>query len=332
MSLSQTMQVYDALSSAKVSGASITAMFDPFKNIGVKVETKETPFEQIPGQSAPTAGAAATFVKISIPGGKKSARTLGIIGRLGGIGARPQQPGLVSDADGAIAAIATALKLAQMKLDGDSLPGDVIVTAHISSTVPINKRSDGVVFLGMPVKTETMNDYQIAPEMTAILSLDTSKGNRLTKQRGFSISPTVMQGVILPVSGDLVRIMEASTGKIARTFPVSQHDITPYHNKLKKFNSIMQPAIGTDKPVVGVAITAESVVFGDAFSASHETDIAEAVKFAVAVAYYYTNNDAVNPCNFYDESQWTELETAFPQTVRSMTNFKGTYTSRNPWK
>ncbi|MEX0633482.1 DUF1177 domain-containing protein [Serratia ureilytica] len=41
----------------------------------------------------------------------------------GGIGARPTRIGLVSDGDGAIAAIAAALKLAEMQRKGDTLPG-----------------------------------------------------------------------------------------------------------------------------------------------------------------------------------------------------------------
>ncbi|MFJ1823638.1 DUF1177 family protein, partial [Streptomyces sp. NPDC088178] len=56
------------------------------------------------------------FVMVRIPGAQGrtsggSARTLGVVGRLGGIGARPEVTGMVSDADGAVSAIATAAKL-----------------------------------------------------------------------------------------------------------------------------------------------------------------------------------------------------------------------------
>src|SRR5579859_4203350 len=56
------------------------------------------------------------FISIVIPGGSGrlaggTAPTLGIIGQLGGMGARPSQTGLVSDADGGIAALALALAL-----------------------------------------------------------------------------------------------------------------------------------------------------------------------------------------------------------------------------
>jgi hypothetical protein len=60
-----------------------------------------------------------------------ASKTLGIIGRLGGIGARPERICLVSDADGAIAALACVAKLVDMASKGDRLAGDVLVATHI---------------------------------------------------------------------------------------------------------------------------------------------------------------------------------------------------------
>src|SRR5712692_11832097 len=58
------------------------------------------------------------FIKLLIPGTcggtfGKSAPSLGIVGYLGGVGARPEMIGLVSDADGCAAALAAGLKLVQ---------------------------------------------------------------------------------------------------------------------------------------------------------------------------------------------------------------------------
>ena len=107
MSLKQTLCVYDLIDCASVKGEDIVALFQDFPHIEVMSKT----VKDHKGQS--------DFVRILIPGtqGKsqhKDAPTLGIIGRLGGIGARPSRIGVVSDADGAIAALAAALKLAQM--------------------------------------------------------------------------------------------------------------------------------------------------------------------------------------------------------------------------
>ena len=65
-----------------------------------------------------------------------------------------------------------------------------------------------------------MNDYEVSPQMDAILSIDASKGNSIIKQRGFAISPTAMQGYVLRVSPDLVKAMESTTGHPAVTFPI----------------------------------------------------------------------------------------------------------------
>jgi Protein of unknown function (DUF1177) len=60
-----------------------------------------------------------------------------VIGRLGGLGARPARIGFVSDGDGALIALAVAAKLGSMRRAGDQLPGDVIIATHICPTAPI---------------------------------------------------------------------------------------------------------------------------------------------------------------------------------------------------
>ena len=67
-------------------------------------------------------GSFTDFIRVTIPGrnGKLaggSARTIGLIGRLGGIGARPARQGFVSDGDGALAALGCAAKLLKCAID-----------------------------------------------------------------------------------------------------------------------------------------------------------------------------------------------------------------------
>ena len=54
--------------------------------------------------------------------------------------------------------------------------------------------------------------------------------------------------------------MQITTGKKPYTFAVTVQDITPYGNGLYHLNSILQPSTATSAPVVGVAITTETVV------------------------------------------------------------------------
>jgi len=110
-------------------------------------------------------GGSTDFIKTVIPGveGKKSggnAPTLGIIGRLGGIGARPERVGMVSDADGAITVISCALKLADMGIRGDRLNGDVIIATHICPDAPTQPH-EPVPFMKAPVTMPEMNEHEV---------------------------------------------------------------------------------------------------------------------------------------------------------------------------
>jgi hypothetical protein len=231
-----------------------------------------------------------------------SSPTLGIIGRLGGIGARPRRIGLVSDGDGAVTAVAAALKLAKMQAEGDRLPGDVIVTTHICPNAP-TRPHDPVEMMGSPVSSEKLGAVEVVPEMEAILSIDTTKGNRILNHKGFALSPTVNEGWILRVSEDLLRIMEMVTGRRGVTFPITMQDITPYGNGVYHLNSILQPSVVADAPVVGVAICTETAVPGSATGASHEIDIAAAARFVIEVAKDFGRGTA----QFYDPQEFALL-------------------------
>jgi hypothetical protein len=311
MSLRHTLIVFELLDSAVVNGQSIADLFEPYSDLGITVSVTTVNNEPPEDPEKTT-----DFISILIPGtdGKTvggASRTLGVIGRNGAIGGRPTKIGMVSDADGPIGSIATALKLAAMKRAGDHLPGDVIITTHISTDVSVSF-NEGIPFMGMPVSSATMNLYEVSADMDAILSVDASKGNSIIKTRGFAITPTAMQGYILRMAPNLVKVMESSTGRPAVTLPISIQDITPYDNGLYHFNSIMQPHVATTAPVVGVAITAQSVVGGSDSSANHEIDLAEAVRFCVEVAKRFTVASPDNPGEFYDADEWQTIRGMYP--------------------
>jgi Protein of unknown function (DUF1177) len=295
MTLKQTLEAFEALDSARACGRTVVELLARYPAVSVSVE-------EVRGDKGKT-----DFVKVVIAGTQGrlqagTARTLGIVGKLGGLGARPRRIGLVSDGDGAVAAVAIALKLARMQAEGDPLPGDVIISTHICPDAPTRPHQP-VEFMDSPVSMEEMTAREVFPEMDAVLSIDTTKGNRILNHRGFAISPTVKEGYILRVADDLVRIMETTTGRPAVTFPITMQDITPYGNDIYHINSILQPSVATDAPVVGIAISAETVVPGSATGASHEIDIAAAVKFAVEVAKEFGRATA----EFYDVKEFARL-------------------------
>lgn len=232
-----------------------------------------------------------------------AAPTTGIVGRLGGIGARPEQVGLVSDGDGAVAALACAIKLAAMAERGDVLEGDVVIATHICPSAPTVPH-DPVPFMDSPVSMETMNRLEVRPEMDVVLSVDTTKGNRVVNHKGIALTPTVLQGYLLPVADDLLDICGTVTGQPPVVLPLSSYDITPYGNGLPHVNSILQPATATDKPVVGVAITAVTAVPGSATGASHPSDITMAVAFCLETAKAFGAGRA----RFYDDAHFAAAQ------------------------
>ena len=228
------------------------------------------------------------FIWVTVPGQRGrsaggNAPTLGIIGRLGGIGARPETVGLVSDGDGAITAVAVGLALGRRAAAGDRLVGDVVIATHICPNAPTEPH-EPVPFMGSPVSMATMNRLEVRPEMEAILVVDTTKGNRILNWKGIAITSTVLGGWVLPVAPDLLDVYEQVCGVPPRVLPLSTYDITPYGNGLYHVNSILQPAVATAVPVAGVAITAETAVAGSGSNASHPGDIALAVSLCLESA------------------------------------------------
>ena len=296
MSLSAVLAALDLLDSARVTGHVVA---DALRAAGLESIAVTT----LTGPRGTT-----DALRVVVPGadgrrGGGGAPTLGIIGRLGGIGARPAQIGLVSDADGAVTAVAAALKLARMRGEGDALPGDVIIATHICPGAPVRPH-EPVPFMASPVDQPALNRAEVSPDMEAILSIDTTRGNRVINRRGFAISPTVRAGWILRPSADLLDIQQIVTGRPPVVFPIAMQDITPYGNGLEHLNSILQPSTATEAPVVGVALTAEVAVPGSATGASQPIDIEAAVRFVIEVAKAFGGRR----CRFHDPEEWELIQ------------------------
>ncbi|WP_326974822.1 DUF1177 domain-containing protein [Caproicibacter sp. BJN0012] len=308
MLLKQLMEAFDVLDSSTVTGKDVETYLR-----GIQPDANIEVYE-LKGPSGST-----DMVKVRIPGSRGkasggSAPTIGILGRLGGIGARPDVIGFVSDGDGALAAITVAAKLLDMRKKGDVLEGDVFVSTQICPHAPTQPHKP-VPFMGSPVEMAQVNREEVSPELDAILSVDTTKGNRVINTRGFAISPTVKGGYILRTSEDLLEKMQITTGRLPYVFPLATQDITPYGNNVFHLNSILQPATATDAPVVGVAVTTETMVPGCATGASHFSDVEEASRFMLEVAKSYGAGDL----KFYDEDEYALLQKLYGPMDHLMT-------------
>lgn len=304
----QMLDLYDILDDEKADGKSVVEYMKKI-NADCLAET-----HVLKGAQGIT-----HMVKVVIPGekGKRNggeAPTIGILGRLGGLGARPERVGFVSDGDGALAALTAAAKLLDMQKKRDYLQGDVIVSTHVCPDAP-TKPHEPVPFMGSPVEMYQVNQDEVTEEMDAILSIDTTKGNRIANERGFFISPTVKEGYILRVSERLLDLMEITTGRRPKVFALTQQDITPYGNDLFHINSILQPSVATSAPVVGVAVTTETVVPGCATGATQLPDVEEAARFVLEVAKEFGQG----VCDFYDKEEYARIQKLYG----SMTRFQG---------
>lgn len=299
MLLKQILEVYELIDTATANGEQMKKYLESLGGKDIEVKT-------ITGDKGKT-----DFIRIKVPGFKGKSKgmdapTLGVLGRLGGIGARPEVIGMVSDADGAVVALAVAAKLLDMQQKGDFLEGDVIISTHICPDAPTQPHKP-VPFMGSPVDMATVNREEVNGELDAILSIDTTKGNRVINHRGYAISPTVKEGYILKVSDDLLDIMQISSGKLPVVFPITTQDITPYGNDVYHINSILQPSTATKAPVVGIAITAEVAVPGCATGASHPFDMEQAARFTLEVAKAFGKGD----CKLFDEIEFNRLQSLY---------------------
>lgn len=296
MALRQIIDVIDLLDSANVGGEAVR------EDLRARGWTDCT-VEPIHGPRGST-----DFMTIRVPGfaGKQSggtAPTLGILGRLGSLGGRPEVIGLVSDADGAIVSLAVAFKLVAMFRQGDRLAGDIVIATHISPRSPLPPPGPrGIRMMGSPVdgREIAVREAQIGAD--AVLSVDATKANRVLNHRGFALTPTVKEGYILRPSDDLMDIMEQVTGRAPVVLPICVNDILPTR-EVRHINSLMLPAARTSVPVVGVALTTESLVHGVSTGANQPLDLECAARFCIEVAKAFGEGK----CSFYDAAEFSKL-------------------------
>ncbi|WHH60486.1 DUF1177 domain-containing protein [Petroclostridium sp. X23] len=295
MCLRQTMEIYEVLDSKFVDGETIVKMF---KDRGIQDASTKRLYAE---------GGYTDLVSITIKGknGKSSggtAPTLNIAGSLGGVGGRPAVTGIVSDADGALVAIASGLKLADMQKNGDYTDGDIVVRTTICPNAPTMPH-DPVPFMSSYVDFVELKKNIIDETADAALVTETTKGNKVLNNNGFAITPTVKAGWVLKVSNDAIDVMERVTGKRAIVIPITMQDITPVCDDIHHLNGLCEIPAGVAMPVLGVAITTEIPVSGAASGASSIIDMEAAVRYCVEIAKDFGKGKF----NFYDKEEFNKL-------------------------
>ena len=168
MLMKQIIDAYEVLDSSFVTGEAVKEYL-----LGIKADANVEVYELV-GPKGST-----DMLKVRIPGkyGKTyggDAPTIGLLGRLGGIGPRPERIGYVSDDDGALRPLALEAKLLDMQNKGDYLDGDVFISTHICPHAPTAPH-DPVPFMGSPVEMAQVNKEEVSPDLDALLVVVTSK-------------------------------------------------------------------------------------------------------------------------------------------------------------
>ena len=176
--LKQFIDLFEILDDPNANGAAVADYLGDLGATNVKVMPAKNDAGKV------------DFIEIAVEGasGRRTggdAPTLGIIGCLGGLGARPEFGGFVSDGDGARAALSDAAKIVRMAALGDRQQGDVIVTKQTCPYAPTREHFPLRQLSSAMDQTE-MNAREVLPEMEAILSLDTTKGYLTINHKGIA--------------------------------------------------------------------------------------------------------------------------------------------------
>lgn len=298
MLLKEILEVYSLLDSATANGKAVE---EYLRQIQPDANVEIVPISTDRGQT--------DVVRILVPGHNGRSRggtapSIGLMGWLGGVGARPDILGYVSDGDGALVAISLAAKLLDMQKKGDVLEGDVYLATHICPNAPTRPHDPVPLMDSAPFRERVKQEaFKGAGQLDALMSCDTTKGNRIINARGFAISPTVKEGYILKVSSDLLDVYQNTVGDLPKVFAITNQDITPYGNDIDHLNGIMQPSTMTSAPTVGVAITAVTAVPGCATGATHFSDVEEAARFMLEVAKGFCSGKI----QFYDKEEYEKI-------------------------
>lgn len=297
MSLHQTLTICNLIDKHNINGQDVVDLFCQYPGI-------------IPStHRVMSSDGMIDFVRVVIPGknGKLrhgEAATLSIVSRYDRYQSHQVNEQISAVADGAVVCLACVLKLAEMQTKGQFLAGDVIVTTRLyPDGLPLPH--EPVDFIHSVMDIEAMNEHDIDQTADAFLSIGIQKDKPILQHNCYAISPTVKQAYILRVSEDLLRIMEQSSGLNATTFPVTTLDITPYGNGVDHFNNVLQPAIATDAPVVGIVISADKK--STATYARNEVDISTVVKFIIQVAKEFGQGT----CSFFDYYEFALLQSLY---------------------
>ncbi len=240
-----------------------------------------------------------TYIKCLYKG--KGKGRVEILGRLGAI-QMSQEKGLVSDADGAIVSLAVLFELLNLREKGIELDIDVSFVTNISldaKLIPHQPFNFMVPLVGLD---EALKE-EVDSEANLILSIDSTKGNRIAKYDDFAITHVIKDGYILKVKDDLIDIYNRVTGHEVYLVPLTTGDLTPMEYNVYHISTLVSPWLYSNSPLIGIATVSKQVIPGYVTGVLNVEMLEHASRFCLEVLKYVEKGGRV-----YEESELKELK------------------------
>ncbi|MBB5254534.1 DUF1177 domain-containing protein [Sulfurisphaera ohwakuensis] len=258
------------------------------KRLENKVEYEEITVGEVP------------YIKVLYKGGGKD--KIEILGRLGAIQMVGTSKGLVSDADGAIITLTTLFELLDLMDKGVAFNIDILFVTNLATKAKLipHKPFDFMVPL---MGLDDALKIEVDPTASFILSIDSTKGNRLAKYNDFALTHVVKDGYILKLHDNVIDIYNRVTEHEIYMVPLTTGDLTPLDYNVYHISTLISPWLYTSSPVVGLATVSKQVIPGYETGVQNLTMFEHASRFCVELIKYLEKGGKV-----YDENELMELE------------------------
>ena len=265
---------------------------DPVERIRRRLEGR-VKFDEVVVEGVPV-------IKALYEGG---GRRVEILGRLGAI--QTGEKGLVSDADGAVVSLTTLLELLNLREKGIELKLDVSFATNLSTTARLIPHSP-FKFMVPPVGLDEALKVEVDPQATTVLSIDSTKGNRLAKYDDFALTHVIKDGYILKLSDEVLDIYNRVTEHEVYMVPLTSGDLTPLDVNVYHISTLISPWLYTSAPVVGLATVSPRAIPGYETGVMNLNMLEHASRFCLEFLKYMEKGGSV-----YNEEELRELERRF---------------------
>jgi hypothetical protein len=235
------------------------------------------------------------FIKAKIGKGEKKAE---ILGRLGAIKVSNNK-GIVSDADGAIVSITSMIEWAK---NYSEIEGEAIFSTSISLNAKIIPHKPFNFMVPLVGLNEAL-EIEVDKEAQFLISVDSTKGNRIAKYNDFAISHIIKDGYILKISDEIIDIYEKVTEHEPYFVALTSGDLTPMEVNAYHISTFLTPWLYTESPVLGLATVSKYPIPGYETGVQNVLMLERASRFSIEVLKYYFSGGKV-----YSEDELSSLK------------------------